>query len=242
MDAVEMTDLLVNWLREQVEAAKMKGLIFGLSGGIDSAVVAALCKRAFPDNSMGIIMDIHSNPQDAEHAKLVAEKLELPVKRIILDDVFDLFCTRVGADPATDGKLNIANIKPRLRMTSLYYYAGKYNYLVAGTGNRCEYTVGYFTKYGDGGVDLMPIVNLVKDQVYYLARYLGIPQEVIDKAPSAGLWEDQTDEAEMGISYEQLDRYLLTGEAEDYVKEKVARMEAISEHKKRLPAKPPVFK
>jgi len=241
MDAVAMTDFLVNWLSEQVEAAGAKGLVFGLSGGIDSAVVAALCKRAFPDDCLGVIMDIHSNPQDAEHAMLVAAKLDLKVKRLFMDQVYDSFLQVIAADPETDSKLTLANIKPRLRMTALYYYASKYNYLVVGTSNRSEYTIGYFTKYGDAGVDLMPLVNLVKDQVYYLARYLDIPQEIIDKPPSAGLWENQTDENEMGMTYAQLDRYILTGEADEAVQKKVQRMAASSEHKKRTPAKPPMF-
>jgi len=135
-------------------------------------------------------------------------------------------------------RLSLSNVKPRLRMTTLYYFGSVHSYLVLGTGNLSEYTIGYFTKHGDGGVDLMPIAGLVKAQVRELAAYLGVPQPIIDKPPSAGLWANQTDEAEMGLSYLELDHYIRTGEAQPNVKERVDRLAALSEHKKRLPPIP----
>jgi len=119
-------------------------------------------------------------------------------------------------------------------MLTLYYFANQLKYMVAGSGNRSELSVGYFTKYGDSGVDILPLGNLVKGQVRELAIFLGIPQEIIKKPPSAGLWQGQTDEGELGLSYEELDRYLVTGEASNEVKRKIESMIAASDHK-RLP-------
>lgn len=242
MDASLVTKKLTTWITQQVEAANMKGVVFGLSGGIDSAVVAGLAKRAFPEGSLGVIMPIHSNPEDREHALLVAEAFDLKVVDLDLSPVYDAFLEATAEEAAGFNipKLGLANIKPRLRMTALYFYANIHASLVLGTGNLSEYTVGYFTKYGDGGVDLMPIAGLVKEQVRELAAYLGVPQVIIDKPPSAGLWANQTDENEMGITYVQLDQYILTGEAEPHVKERVDQLAAMSAHKKRLPFIPKI--
>ena len=117
---------------------------------------------------------------------------------------------RPPADEAA-GRVALGNVRPRLRMATLYFVANSLNYLVAGTGNRSELTIGYFTKHGDGGVDVLPIGHLLKSQVRTLAQELGVPQAIIDKAPSAGLWLGQTDEAEMGFSYADLERYLTDG-------------------------------
>ncbi|EOD00693.1 NAD(+) synthase [Caldisalinibacter kiritimatiensis] len=224
---------LVDWLKEKVEEAGCNGLVFGLSGGIDSAVVAGLAKKAFPNNSLGIIMPAHSNEQDEEHARLVVEALDLDVKKVDLTDVFDKFIEAVNDDGSN--RLATSNIKPRLRMTTLYYHAQKNRYLVCGTGNKSELTIGYFTKFGDSGVDLLPIADFVKYEVRELAKYLNIPEIIINKPPSAGLWENQTDEDEMGFSYKELDNYIKSGEAESEVKEKIERMNKASEHKRRMP-------
>jgi NAD+ synthase len=125
-----------------------------------------------------------------------------------------------------------ANVKPRLRMLSLYYYANLLGYLVLGTGNKAELTMGYFTKFGDGGADALPLGDLVKAEVRELARLLGVPREVVERAPSAGLWAGQTDEVELGLSYEQLDRFLLTGSSGDPAADaEIRRREAASRHK-----------
>ncbi|RKD34783.1 NAD(+) synthase [Thermohalobacter berrensis] len=229
----EICNSLVKWLREKAEDAGCNGLVFGLSGGIDSAVVAALSKKAFPNNSLGVIMPCHSIKKDEEHARLVAKALDLKTVKVNLSDVFDKLLIAVDDDGSND--LATANIKPRLRMTTLYYFAQKHKYLVAGTGNKSELTVGYFTKHGDSGVDLLPIASFVKQEVRELAKYLGIPEIIINKPPSAGLWENQTDEEEMGISYKELDNYIKTGKADKKVKEKVDRMYKLSGHKRRMP-------
>lgn len=239
----ELARLLVDWLREKGEEAGAAGVVFGLSGGLDSAVVGALCRRAYPDTSLALILPCHSNPRDLQDAELVAQTFQLKKKVIPLDPVYDCLLANLDPPPgeAQTGfcRMALANLKPRLRMLVLYYYANLNNYLVVGTGNRSELAVGYFTKYGDGGVDLLPLGNLVKSQVRALASYLGVPERIILKPPSAGLWENQTDEGEMGISYALLDRYLLEGEAPPEVKEKIEEMKRRSEHKRRLPPVPP---
>ncbi|MDN5331945.1 MAG: synthase [Tepidanaerobacteraceae bacterium] len=236
MEIAKLSEALVEWLKERVKESGAKGAVFGLSGGIDSAVVGVLCKKAFGENCLGLIMPCYSDQKDEDDAIKVAEKFDIPYKKIVLNSVFDAFTNILDK---TDNRNVIANIKPRLRMTTLYYYAGFNNYLVVGTGNKSELTVGYFTKYGDGGVDLLPLANLVKKQVRDLALYLGIPRDIIEKPPTAGLWEGQTDEGEMGITYEELDEYILTGKARPEVEEKIKNLTRKSEHKRRLPLTPP---
>ena len=228
---------LTDWIAAEVAAAGGTGAVFGLSGGIDSAVVAALAKAAFPHHTLGIIMPCHSDPQDAEDAAVVAHHFEIPHCTVDLSLVHDVLVEQLclcSSDLGDEG-LATANLKPRLRMTTLYAFANQLNYRVLGTGNRSELTVGYFTKHGDGGVDFLPLGSLVKTEVRELAAYLGVPERIIEKPPSAGLWADQTDEAEMGLTYEELDAYLLTSGASPAVKAKVDAMNAASEHKRGLP-------
>ena len=230
---------LVDWIKDRVEEAGAKGTVFGLSGGIDSSVVAALCKKAYPEHSLGLIMPCYSQPLDEEHALLVADRLKVAVKTVPLDDVFDLLLQKFGYGREVEHNyLPVANIKPRLRMICMYYYAASYNYLVVGSSNRSELEVGYFTKYGDGAVDLMPLAGLTKGQVMEMAHQLGVPEEVLEKPPSGGLWPGQTDEGEMGVSYQQLDHFLLTGQGEEKVRDAVKKMHKMSEHKRKMPPCP----
>lgn len=245
-------DFVSGWLRERVRAAGAQGLVFGLSGGIDSAVVARLCQLARPERCLGAIMPCHSHPQDEEDARLVAEHFRIPTLRVPLDEPFDAMTRLVdAASNATPGlrpyatddiraRVPSANVKPRLRMTTLYYLANRLNYLVAGTGNLSEITIGYYTKHGDGGVDLLPIGRLVKREVRKLARELGVPQCVIDKAPTAGLWLGQTDESEMGFTYDELDEFITRGPSAVSPKtaERIQHLIAVSEHKRTMPPMP----
>ena len=219
----------------------LHGVVFGLSGGIDSAVVAVLCKRAFPEDCLAVVMPCRSDEADIEDARAVAGKFQIPIRIITLDGVYEslLGVLPVGEFDAASRQLAEANLKPRLRMLTLYYLANRLGYLVVGTGNRSEISVGYFTKYGDGGVDILPLGNLVKSQVRELASHLGVPKEIIDKPPSGGLWEGQTDEGEMGVTYEELDRYLTSGVAREGVREKVDAMITESAHKRATPVIPP---
>ncbi len=233
MSTDQLADKLVLWIRESVLASGCNGVVLGMSGGLDSSVVAVLCHEAFPQSTLGVIMPCQSSPEDEEHARAVAEKFSIPTKLVVLDSVFDTLVKVLAEDEAASGvrRLAEANLRARLRMLTLYYFANRLNYMVAGSSNRSELAIGYFTKYGDGGVDILPLGSLVKSQVGELARFLGIPQEVILKLPSAGLWPGQTDEGELGFSYEELDRYLTTGEASTQLRERLESMMAASEHK-----------
>jgi NAD+ synthase len=240
MDAEKLTDKLVSWIKEQVLAARCQGVVLGMSGGLDSSVLAAVCQRAFPQRAMGLIMPCHSQPEDEEHARVVAGKFSISTTVVVLDNVYDTLLQVLPDDQGEPKvtRLAQANLKARLRMLTLYYFANRLNYLVAGSSNRSELRVGYFTKHGDSGVDILPLGNLVKSEVRELARFLGIPQAIIDKPPSAGLWAGQTDESEMGLSYDELDRYLTTGEAPAELKKRIDSMMAASEHKCQPPPLP----
>ena len=239
MNAKQLVEKLVLWIRDKVLASGCKGVVLGMSGGVDSSVAAVLCQQAFPQSVLGVLMFCYSSREDEEHALAVANKFSIPTKMVVLDSVFDTLLKVLPGERVEPSVSRLAegNLKPRLRMLTLYYFANRLKYVVAGASNRSELSVGYFTKYGDGGVDILPLGNLVKGQVGELARFLGIPQEIIDKPPSAGLWPGQTDEGELGLSYEELDHYLITGEASSELKQRVESMIAATEHK-RLP--PPV--
>jgi len=231
---------LCDWIEGKVTKAKAEGVVFGLSGGIDSAVVAVLSMRVFPKNTLAIIIPCHSLEADINDALDLINKFNIPYKIIDLSKVYDSLIHLLN-DKEKEGsfKLAEANIKPRLRMITLYYFANKLNYLVVGTGNKSELTIGYFTKYGDGGADILPLGNLLKSQVKELAEYLDIPKKIINKPPSAGLWEGQTDEQEIGISYDQLDKYLKIGKLNNkMIEEKIQDKIAKSAHKRTTPAKP----
>ncbi len=199
--------VLQAFLRHAVEAAGAKGLVVGVSGGLDSAVVAGLAARALGRERVLAIMlpSPDSNPLDAEHAKLGCAAFGLtPVLHGIGPIVAGLEST-LGYTPAARER---GNAKARARMLLLYAEAARRDFLVCGTGNKSELLTGYFTKHGDGGVDLQPIGDLYKTQVRELARHLGVPKPIIEKAPSAGLYPGQTDEGDMGLTYDQLDSVL----------------------------------
>jgi len=232
LDYEHVEKTLIEWLRGHVKNANADGVVLGLSGGIDSSVTAVLAKKAFPNNTLGIVMPCYSNEQDKVDAIKVAKQFDIEYKVKDLDMFYDSFKEIVNAEEKnSENNLALANVKPRLRMTTLYYYSSQNNYLVLGTDNWSELKVGYFTKYGDGGIDLTILGRLVKTEVRELARHLKIPEKIIEKKPSAGLWKDQTDEQEMGLTYEQLDCYILTGNAEPTVKEKIEKLSKKNSHK-----------
>ena len=227
------------------------GLVVGLSGGVDSAVVARLCQMATRGDVLGVLLPCQSDPQDETDARLCAEHFSLPVTLVSLDSAYEalLRATDVRAGgrfadtpPGANTRTAAGNLKARLRMAALYFLANSLNYLVAGTGNRSEIEIGYYTKYGDGGVDMLPLGSLLKAQVYQLARELDIPAPIIEKVPTAGLWPDQTDEDEIGFTYRQLERYLDEGpEAiSPALALRIDRLMRASEHKRTIPPSPPV--
>jgi NAD+ synthase len=254
-DYASLADEIAGWLRFQMDQIGASRLVLGLSGGIDSAVVCALCTMAAgPTRVIAAIMPIHSRPDDVRDAELVATAFEVLPRVIDLVPAHDALIAAMPDDSASGledadvdpdrqsvrRQLALANVKPRLRMTSLYYLANRYNGLVVGTGNKTELAIGYFTKYGDGGVDILPLGDLDKTAVRGLARALGVPEPVINKAPSAGLWEGQTDETEIGVTYDDLDRILASFADErrreptaPETMERISSLVAESEHKRR---------
>lgn len=238
----------VEWLRNQVKNSGTNGIVVGLSGGIDSSVVGFLIKRAFPENSIGIIMPCKSNEKDRQDAEAVAQAAGLEYIVIDLTDEQDKILRKVvmeldkkNKDTNKNYRLTDANLRARLRMSTLYAVANSLNYLVAGTDNAAEVYTGYFTKYGDGGVDILPIANLTKREVYEWGRFLGVPKSVLDRPPSAGLWEGQTDEAEMGTTYNMIDDLLEGKEIPEKDREIIERLHKRTEHKRKMPPKPPKF-
>ena len=199
-----LADQVADWIAAAVLDSGTRGAVVGLSGGVDSAVTAALCKRSLGEHVLGVILPCESDGRDEADARLLACELELMTVTARLDRSFGSLAEELRAQRG----LARANLKPRLRMACLYYFANALSYLVAGTGNKTELIIGYFTKYGDGGADILPLGGLYKTQVWQLARELKLPSRIIEKPPSAGLWEGQTDEDELGITYERLDRIL----------------------------------
>jgi NAD+ synthase len=242
------------WMRQQLSASGARGFVVGLSGGLDSAVVARLAQLAAPGSVVAALLPCHSDSQDERDAMIVAKRFSMTTTRVDLSPAYDAL---VGvAQPAQQGlpgdvrdtppvdplrgRVPLANITPRLRMAALYFLANSINYLVAGTGNRSEISVGYFTKFGDAGCDLLPLGNLLKSQVVELARDLDLPSTVIDRAPSAGLWIGQRDEEEMGFSYAELERYLEEGpqSVPPALAMRIERLVRASDHKRAMPAMP----
>ncbi|GAB4307156.1 MAG: NAD+ synthase [Methanobacteriaceae archaeon] len=210
------SEYIVKFLKNKIYKTKLEGFVLGLSGGIDSSTVAYLCAQSLPkDKVLGLIMpSTTTSSMDMEHAKLVAENLGIEYEIISIDELIEPFSTLCSH---RSNKTATANLKARIRMMILYYHANILNRLVVGTGNRTELLIGYFTKYGDGGADILPIGDLYKTHVRQIASYIGVPQDIIEKSPTAGLWTGQTDEEELGIKYELLDQllYLLIDQEKD---------------------------
>jgi len=227
----ELTNNITEWIKERVNAARVKSVVLGLSGGIDSGVTAALCARALGAESvLGLVMPCGSIPEDTRDGHRTARHLGIAVKEIELSGVLDAFVSAGKLD--TTDVLNLANAKARLRMTMCYAHSK--NRLVAGTGNLSETVTGYWTKWGDGAADFLPIAELWKDEVRELAKYLELPLWVVDRVPSAGLWVNQSDEGEMGVTYDEIKKYF-TGGAESVssaAAERIAGLHSSSAHKR----------
>lgn len=232
MDYLKLEKDLCNWIENYVKSAGCKGVIYGLSGGLDSSVVGVLANKIFKDNALGLIMPIEKKGSDFNDAIKLQEEFNLNVKILDLTNAYKSLKNIYA--PSTN-KLAYSNIKPRLRMTTLYYHAQINNFLVIGTTNLSEFTIGYSTKFGDYGVDFSPIADITKTEIFEFAKHLGIPSSIIEKKPSAGLWEGQSDEDELGFSYEELDNYILKGVGKKETVDKIERLIKINSHKKHMP-------
>ena len=224
----------VEFIRSVIAESGAEGIVYGNSGGKDSALTGILCKAAC-DNTVGIILPCTAERnygQDTEDALTVAEEYGIETRTVDLTPVKEAEIRALeGVTELNDAAL--ANMAPRLRMLTLYAVAAAENRLVAGTGNRSEAYVGYFTKWGDGAHDFNPISDLTVKEIYEFLEYLNAPECIIKKAPSAGLFEGQTDEQEMGVTYAAIDEYLLNGKANEHDLEVINKFHNRSEHKRK---------
>ncbi|MBO8174714.1 MAG: NAD+ synthase [Thermococcus sp.] len=249
LDYDEVIEKLVSFIREKVNEVSVNGVVVGVSGGVDSATTAFLAVKALgKEKVLGLIMPYYEN-RDVGDAKLVCETLGINYKIISIKPIVDAFEKSLDFEP---NKITKGNIMVRTRMILLYAHANQYNLLVLGTSNKSELLTGYYTKWGDGASDYAPLINLYKTEVWEIAKRLGVPERIIKKKPTAGLWIGQTDEDELGISYKLLDEILYRLVDLKMPKEKIAEELGIplekveyvenlikkSEHKRRLPTGP----
>jgi len=243
LDYKQTISEIQKWIRNYVNSAKVKGIVVGISGGIDSAVTTSLCVSALgKENIIGLGLPCSSIPQDLKDAEKLKKLLGIKFIKIELTSIYNEFI-KITEPLFESNSLALANLKPRLRMMAIYFVGqslGKF--LVAGTSNRTELAIGYFTKYGDGGVDFEPIGGLYKCEVRKVAKLLNVPEEIVKKPPSAGLWEGQTDEGEIGITYDVLDEIIFridnNLDLDDLNKDDVNRVKGMmksAQHKNEMP-------
>ena len=228
---------VTKWIREYIESVKADGVVIGNSGGKDSATVIALASTALgKDKVLTVAMPCNSNQSDFEDAKLVADKFEVQLIEVNLKRTYEELekelTGKVVPKAEWREKESKINTKPRLRMTTLYYLAQNLNYLVIGTGNKCESIVGYTTKWGDNACDFNPLGDFTVEEVLQIGKYLGVPDKIINKAPSDGLG-NLTDEEKLGVTYNQISEYIETGKTEAKAMEIIQKKEKLSEHKRK---------
>lgn len=256
MDLEKAQNRIIDFIRDKTGKAGVSGAVVGISGGIDSALTATLAVKALgKDRVLGVHMPENglTPAVDSEDARTLADWLGIEYRTIDISGIISAFMAAVPESESAD-RLTKGNLKARTRMSLLYFHANQLNSMVIGTGNKTEILLGYYTKYGDGGVDLEPIGGLYKTEVWELSRILGIPEPLITKKPSAGLWTGQTDEAELGISYVKVDEVLRliednaeaekildkTGVSVEQLNSVVRRIER-NEHKRKAPPVPELY-
>lgn len=227
---------VVSWIEEYLKRSNTKGFVFGVSGGIDSALLCAIANKYFPNRSLALTMDIENSNDDIEDARLVLTKFnKVETINVELDKAF---ISMKGVLTKVKNPDALANLKSRLRMNTLYAYAQDRQYIVAGSCNAAEYITGYFTKYGDSGTDILPLVNFPKQYIIECAKLLGVPDKIINKKPSAGLKENQFDEDELGIEYSVIDDFLLGNFLDNKDLVHIIKLQINTDHKRQLPASP----
>jgi NAD+ synthase len=252
IDPKETSTVIKDFIKTYTNNSGCKGIVIGLSGGIDSAVTAVLCQQALGiKNVKCLFLPDDATPQsDIKHQKLLIKKFKLNCETKNITEIIKKMTEGCIKKP---DNLTLANLKARTRMVLLFEYANMNKYLVCGTSNKSELLLGYFTKYGDGGVDLMPLGDVYKTQVYEIAKFLKIPKEIISKPPTAGLLRGQTDEKDLRLSYRKLDLILCGLERKignkDIARiasvkesdvERVKKMRVKSQHKRRSPLIPKI--
>jgi NAD+ synthase len=248
----EATIVIKKFMRTYVENAKSESVVLGLSGGVDSAVAAVLCQQVFGKKHTHCLFlpDEATPDKDRQDVSVLADTFDLTVEE---QDITGIVNDFLKVTDSSSDKLVKANVKARLRMVMLYTFANKTQSLVCGTSNKSELLIGYFTKYGDGGVDFMPLGDVYKTQVWEIARFLKLPQCMIDKPPTAGLWKGQTDEKELNMTYDTLDQILVGLERKMSVDEiasllditfedvsRINKMRICSQHKRNMPLVPKI--
>lgn len=228
------TQNAIKWIKEYVEKTKANGIVIGNSGGKDSATVLAMAVKAIgKEKVISVAMPCFSKETDLEDAKLVAEAFEVPLLKVDLSNTYQEMENEInGQIPQSLTQESIVNMKPRLRMTTLYGIAQTLGYLVIGTGNLCETMVGYTTKWGDNSSDFNPIGNFTVEEVLVIGKMLGVPEKILQKAPSDGLG-GQTDEEKMGIQYSQVEEMIEIGTTDEKAKQEIIRRYQASKHKRR---------
>jgi NAD+ synthase len=235
-DYANETRRRVEFIRGVLEEAGAQGIVYGNSGGKDSALAGILCKLACED-TVGLILPCGSKRnygEDRADAEAVAQQFGIEARMISLTCVKEALAGALGEHTQLSDSA-LANMAPRLRMAALYAVAASENRLVAGTGNRSERYMGYFTKWGDAACDFNPIADLTVTEIYEFLRYLGAPERILSKAPSAGLFDGQTDEDEMGVTYKSIDEFLRTGAASGRDRAVIDKFHKFSEHKRKMP-------
>ena len=221
------------FLKEYLENTHCKTYILGISGGVDSSLCAALARNAVgKDRLLCLIMPIESSKKDEEDAKLLAQELDLNYVVVDGSEIFRSYVKTYKELGQDFDRSTLGNLKARIRMSILYSFAQKYNGLVIGTDNADERYTGYFTKHGDGACDILPIAHLLKGEVVEASKILGISDYLAERVPTASLYEGQTDELEMGITYKDLDHYILGGKVDEAVEKRIQHLHKISEHKR----------